>query len=63
MVVLQLALLNVTAISSGLKFGLVTAASILCSYFVSRFLITPHPKLSIGAAFTLLILMFVFVNP
>jgi glucans biosynthesis protein C len=62
-IVLQLALLDVTAISSGLKFGLVTAASILCSYLASRFLITPYPKLSIGAAFTLLIFMFVFVNP
>ncbi|MBU2547677.1 MAG: acyltransferase family protein [Proteobacteria bacterium] len=61
--VAQLFLLFVPGLPLALKFALVSAFAIGCSYAVSRYLIQPHPRAAVAAAAGLLLAMVVFVRP
>lgn len=62
-IVFQLILLTMPGIPPLLKFMIVSASSIICAYIVSRFLIKPFPKVTVGLLFILLIAMFVVIRP
>jgi hypothetical protein len=61
--VFQLVLFNFPGVSGLVKFGLVSGLSIVCSYLVSRLLVTPFPRLAAASAVGLLVLMSLVIHP
>lgn len=61
--VFQLILLTFRGIPGLLKFGIVSALSILCSYIVCQFLIRPFPRTSVTLAITMFIIMASVIHP
>jgi hypothetical protein len=59
----QLLFLTATNVSGLLKFAVVSISSIICAYLVSRFLIKPHPRLTVATAVALLVVMALMVHP
>jgi glucan biosynthesis protein C len=59
----QMLLLPLTAIPGALKFIMVAASSGLLSYASCNWLIGPHPRLAVAAAFGLWALMTIFIRP
>lgn len=60
---LQLILISMPNIPGLVKFGLVSIASFVLSYCLSRMLLKPFPKASIGFAFVILIIMVLAIRP
>ena len=61
--VFQLILFTFPGVPGLLKFGLVSALSIICAYTISRFFIKPFPRISIFATITVLIAMMMVIHP
>jgi len=61
--VVQLILFTFPGVPGLLKFGIVSALSIICAYIVSQFFIKPFPRLSIFATITLFIVMVLVIHP
>jgi len=61
--VFQLILFTFPGVPGLLKFGLVSALSILCAYIVSQFFIKPFPRISIFATITIFIVMVLVIRP
>jgi hypothetical protein len=61
--VFQLTLLTFPGIPGLLKFGIVSALSILCSYIVCQFLIKPFPRIAIAGVIGLFIIMALVILP
>jgi hypothetical protein len=59
----QLILFTLPGFPGLLKFGLVSALSIICAYAVSQYFIKPFPRLSIMASVTILIAMVLLIRP
>lgn len=62
-IVSQLILFTFPGIPGLLKFGIVSALSILCSYIVCQFLIKPFPRTSVALAITMFIIMASVIHP
>ena len=62
-IILQFALLFIPGIPGLIKFGIVSALSIIFTYSVSQFIMKPFPRITTALAFILLIIMFVFIRP
>ncbi len=62
-VVFQLVLFTIPGIPGLLKFGMVSALSILAAYIVSQFLIRPFPRISVAVAISLFITMALVIQP
>jgi glucans biosynthesis protein C len=61
--IFQLILFTIPGIPVLLKFVIVSAASIICAYIVSKFLIKPFPKATVALLFIMLIVMFAVIKP
>lgn len=61
--VFQLILFTLPGVPGLLKFGLVSALSIICAYIVSQFFIKPFPGISILATITMFIAMVLLIRP
>jgi glucan biosynthesis protein C len=61
--VFQLILFTFRGVPGLLKFGLVSALSIICAYIISQFIIKPFPRISIFATITLFIVMVLVIRP
>ena len=61
--VFQLILFAFPEVPGLLKFGLVSALSIICAYIVSQYVIKPFPRISIFATITLFIVMVLVIRP
>ena len=59
----QLILLSVPGIPGLVKFAVVSAVSVSASCLISRRLIQPHPKLAVGAALGLFVVMAALIRP
>ncbi len=59
----QLILFTLPGVPGLLKFGLVSALSIICAYAVSQYFIKPFPRLSIMTSVTILIAMVLLIRP
>jgi glucan biosynthesis protein C len=62
-IILQFALLFIPGIPGLIKFGIVSALSIIFTYLVSQFLLKPFPRIAAASVFILLIIMFVLIRP
>ena len=62
-IVFQLVLLTVPGMSGLLKFGIVSALSILCSYIACEFVIKPFPRTAAAVVFISFILMALVIRP
>ncbi len=60
--VFQLVLFTFPGISGLIKFGTVSGLSIVCSYLVSRFLVTPFPRIAVAGAIGLFIVMSLVIH-
>ncbi len=59
----QLMLFTLPGIPGLLKFGIVSALSILCTYLVCQFLIKPFPRMSVGVVIIMFIIMASVIHP
>jgi glucans biosynthesis protein C len=59
----QLMLFSVPGIPGFFKYGIVAILSLFCAYCASRFLIEPHPRITVALMFIMLVVMFVFIRP
>lgn len=62
-VVFQLILFTFPGIPGLLKFGIVSALSILCSYIVCQFLIKPFPRISVAMVIIMFVIMASVIHP
>ncbi len=62
-IMLQFALFFIPGIPGLIKFGIVSALSIIFTYSVSQFLMKPFPRIATTATLILLIIMFVLIRP
>ena len=62
-VVFQLILFTFPGIPGLLKFGIVSALSILCSYIVCQFLIKPFPRISVAVVIIMFVIMASVIHP
>jgi len=62
-VAFQLMLFTLPGIPGLLKFGIVSALSILCTYLVCQFLIKPFPRMSVGVVIIMFIIMASVIHP
>ena len=61
--IFQLILFAFPGLPGVLKFGLVSALSMVCAYVISQYLIRPYPRVAIFTTITLFILMLLVIRP
>ena len=61
-IVFQLLLVSIPGISSLMKFMFVPLLAICCGLLVSRYMIKPHPKITLAAVLGMFVIMIIFIR-
>ncbi len=62
-VLIQWLLVDLVGIPSLIKYGMVFSSSFLVCYLISRYVMNPHPRVSVATVCLIFVLMIIFIHP